>query len=111
MKKANSKFQRLVSFIFATDSDIQVIAFNILAVCGITVSAITAVVNGFRGSGAVIPDIAGALVSIALMYYCHKSGNYKGAMTLTAFLMITTLRPSVLQTKIRNRLVFLKKIQ
>ena len=91
MKKTNSKFQRLVSFIFATDSDIQVIAFNILAVCGITVSAITAVVNGFRGSGAVIPDIAGALVSIALMYYCHKTGNYKGAMTLTAFLIFMGL--------------------
>ena len=91
MKKTKSKFSKAISVIFATDSEIQVIAFNILAFCGITVSVITAIINGLRGSSAVIPDVAGALGSIALMYYCHKSGNYKRAMILTVFLIFIAL--------------------
>ncbi|MBO4609215.1 MAG: response regulator [Lachnospiraceae bacterium] len=91
METKNTKFSKLISFIFATDSEIQVIAFNILAVCGIAVSIITAIVNGLRGSGAVIPDIAGVVGSVALMYYCHKTGNYKRAMVLTVFLIFMGL--------------------
>ena len=91
MKIKNSKFHKAVSLIFATDSEIQVIAFNILAFCGIVVSIITAIVNGLRGSGAVVPDILGALSSIALMYYCHKTKNYKMAMTLTVFIIFIGL--------------------
>ncbi len=91
MNNKTSKFSKVMSFIFATDSEIQVIAFNILAFCGVTVSVITAIVNGLRGSGAVIPDAAGAIGSIALMYYCHKTGNYKRAMILTVFLIFIGL--------------------
>ena len=91
MMKTKSKFQKAVSVIFATDSEIQVVAFNILAFCGITVSIITAMINAFRGSAAVIPDIIGALGSMALMYYCHKTGNYKKAMILTVFLIFIGL--------------------
>ncbi len=91
MKIKNSKFHKAVSLIFATDSEIQVIAFNILAFCGIIVSLITAIVNGLRGSGAVVPDILGAVSSIALMYYCHKTKNYKMAMTLTVFIIFIGL--------------------
>ena len=91
MKKKNSKLHKAISVIFATDSEIQVIAFNILAVCGIVVSIITGVVNGLRGSSAVIPDFLGVVGSVALMYYCHKTGNYKRAMILTAFLIFMGL--------------------
>ena len=91
MKKKNSKLHKAISVIFATDSEIQVIAFNILAVCGIAVSIITGVVNGLRGSSAVIPDLFGVIGSVALMYYCHKTGNYKRAMVLTAFLIFMGL--------------------
>ena len=91
MKKKNSKLHKAISVIFATDSEIQVIAFNILAVCGIVVSIITGVVNGLRGSSAVIPDLLGVVGSVALMYYCHKTGNYKRAMILTAFLIFMGL--------------------
>ncbi len=91
MKKKNSKLHKAISVIFATDSEIQVIAFNILAVCGIVVSIITGVVNGLRGSSAVIPYLLGVVGSVALMYYCHKTGNYKRAMILTAFLIFMGL--------------------
>ena len=91
METKNTKFNKLIATIFATDSEIQVVAFNILAVCGIVVSLITAIVNGIRLSSAVLPDIAGALGSIALMYYCHKTGNYKRAMILTVFLIFMGL--------------------
>ena len=91
MKKKNHKLKKAISVIFATDSEIQVIAFNILAVCGIVVSIITGVVNGLRGSSAVIPDLLGVVGSVALMYYCHKTGNYKRAMILTAFLIFMGL--------------------
>ena len=91
METKNSKFGKLISVIFATDSEIQVVAFNILAVCGIVVSLITAIVNGIRLSSAVFPDIAGALASVVLMYYCHKTGNYKRAMILTVFLIFMGL--------------------
>ncbi|MBP5762180.1 MAG: response regulator [Lachnospiraceae bacterium] len=91
METKNNKFSKLISVIFATDSEIQVVAFNILAFCGIVVSIITAIVNGIRLSSAVFPDIAGALGSIVLMYYCHKTGNYKRAMILTVFLIFMGL--------------------
>ncbi len=91
MKNMKRKLQIIARRIFATDREIQVIAFNILAFCGISVSVITAFVNLFRNPGAVAADAAGALGSLALMYYCHKTGNYKKAMILTAFLIFMGL--------------------
>ena len=80
-------------YIVPEDAEIQVSAFNILAVCGILVSIITAIINAVSGNNpaVVVADLSGVIVSQALIVYCHRTGNYKMAMTLTAFIIFIGL--------------------
>lgn len=89
----NKHLLKLKEYIIPKDAEIQVAAFNILAVCGIIVSIITAVVNTVSGNNplVVVADLAGVVVSWALIVFCHKTGNYKMAMTLTAFIIFIGL--------------------
>ena len=93
MEKSIRLLKRLKEYIVPKDAEIQVAAFNILAVCGIIVSVITAIVNTIAGNNpaVVIADLAGVVVSWALIVYCHRTGNYKMAMTLTAFIIFLGL--------------------
>ena len=93
MDRGRKYLLKFRDFIIPKDAEIQVAAFNILAFCGIIVSIITAIVNTISGNNpaVVIADLAGVVVSWALIMYCHKTGNYKMAMTLTAFIIFIGL--------------------
>ena len=89
MKDLLIKFR---NYIVPKDAEIQVAAFNILAFCGIVVSVITAVVNASSGHwGVVCADLFGVVCSMALMSYCHRTGNYRMAMILTVFIVFLGL--------------------
>ena len=85
--------KRLREYLIPRDAEIQVAAFNILAVCGITVSIVTAIINAASGNSpaVVFADLAGVVVSWALIVYCHRTGNYKMAMILTVFIVFLGL--------------------
>ncbi len=93
MDKCIDLIKRLKEYIIPSDAEIQVAAFNILAVCGIIVSIVTAVVNTVSGNNpaVVFADLTGVVVSWVLIVYCHRTGNYKMAMTLTAFIIFIGL--------------------
>jgi signal transduction histidine kinase/FixJ family two-component response regulator len=93
MQRSADLIKRLREYIVPRDAEIQVAAFNILAVCGIVVSILTATINAISGNSltVVITDLAGVVVSWALIVYCHRTGNYKVAMTLTAFIIFLGL--------------------
>ncbi len=80
-------WKKIKDYIIPPDAEIQVAAFNILALCGVVVSIITGVVNFVSGNnfGVVAADFAGVALSLLLIIYCHRTGNYKGAMILTVF--------------------------
>ena len=83
----------LKEYIAPEEAEIQVIAFNILALCGVIVSIITGCINILSDHNYIVAaaDLAGAAVSMALIVYCRKSGNYKIAMILTAFIVFIGL--------------------
>lgn len=85
MKKENKIISKLAGLIIPDSSDIRVCAFNILAVCGIIVSAVTAFYNLAQGFGIVsfLECFCGVIISMALMFYTRKTGNYRLAMVLT----------------------------
>ncbi len=93
MEKSIDFLKNLKEYIIPKDAEIQVAAFNILALCGIVVSVITALINSLSGNSTAVvaADLAGVVVSWALIVYCHKTGNYKMAMTLTAFIIFIGL--------------------
>ena len=92
MNREDSLLKKFREYIVPKDAEIQVAAFNILALCGIVVSLITAIVNASGGHwGVVGADFSGVVVSLALIIYCHKTGNYKMAMILTVFIVFIGL--------------------
>lgn len=93
MNKCVASLKRLKEYLIPRDAEIQVSAFNILAVCGIVVSVITAFVNAISGNNpaVVVADLAGVVVSWALIVWCHNTGNYKMAMTLTVVIIFIGL--------------------
>ena len=93
MKRILDLVKRQIDYLVPGDAEIQVGAFNILAVCGMVVSITTAIVNAVAGNDPVVvlADCAGAVVSLVLIVYCHRSGNYKMAMTITAFIVFLGL--------------------
>ncbi|MCR5419630.1 MAG: response regulator [Lachnospiraceae bacterium] len=93
MKKENQSLSSLINFIFPKGYDIQVSAFNILAVCGVIVCIITAFYNLMIGLGfiAFAENILGALFSFGLMLYTRITGNYKRAMILTVLVIFIGL--------------------
>ncbi len=93
MKRILDLVKRQIDYLVPGDAEIQVGAFNILAVCGMVVSITTSIVNAVAGNDPVVvlADCAGAVVSLVLIVYCHRSGNYKMAMTITAFIVFLGL--------------------
>ncbi len=93
MNKCVASLKRLKEYLIPRDAEIQVSAFNILAVCGIVVSVITAFINAISGNNpvVVVADLAGVVVSWALIVWCHNTGNYKMAMTLTVVIIFIGL--------------------
>ena len=93
MSKVVDLLKRVKDYLIPRDAEIQVAAFNILAVCGVIVSTVTAVINALSGNSpaVVAADLSGVVVSLALIVYCRRSGNYKMAMTLTAFIIFIGL--------------------
>lgn len=89
MNKSIRFIKNLKEYIAPENAEMQVIAFNILALCGVIVSIIIGCINiisehNYIGAAA---DFAGAITSMALIVYCRKSGNYKMAMILTVFIV------------------------
>ncbi len=76
-----------------TENDIRISAFYILALCGLTVSIITAFYNLALGFGIIsfLECMAGVFISIGFMYYTWKTGNYRTAMILTVFVVFIGL--------------------
>ena len=93
MQRCVGLLKRLKEYLIPEDAEIQVAAFKILAVCGIIVSIVTGVINAISGNNpaVVAADLSGVIVSWALIVYCHRTGNYKMAMTLTAFIIFLGL--------------------
>ncbi|MCR4786782.1 MAG: response regulator [Lachnospiraceae bacterium] len=93
MQRCVGLLKRLKEYLIPEDAEIQVAAFNILAACGIIVSIVTGVINAISGNNpaVVAADLSGVIVSWALIVYCHRTGNYKMAMTLTAFIIFLGL--------------------
>lgn len=89
----NKNLTKLKEFIVPEGSEIQVAAFNILAVCGMTVSAVVALYNllfGFRLQP-FFECLSGVFISLALIIYTRKTGNYKRAMVLTVLIIFIGL--------------------
>ncbi len=93
MEQRPGLLKRIRDYIVPKDAEIQVAAFNILAFCGVIVSVITGIVNTVSGNNpaVVIADLSGAAVSLLLIIYCHKTGNYRMAMILTVFIVFIGL--------------------
>ncbi len=93
MKEKNSFLSKALKFIFATDSEIQVVAFNILAFCGIMVSLVTAIYYVIIRPELLpfLERMSGVFVSLALMIFTRKTGKYKLAMVITVVVIFLGL--------------------
>ncbi|MBQ6318161.1 MAG: response regulator [Lachnospiraceae bacterium] len=93
MGKCVDLLKRFKEYIVPKDAEIQVAAFNILALCGILVSSFVALYNlfvGFRVQ-AFFECLTGVLISYALIIYTKKTGNYRRAMILTVLIIFIGL--------------------
>ncbi|MCR4850634.1 MAG: response regulator [Lachnospiraceae bacterium] len=93
MSNFSKRWNRIKQIIVPPGSDIQIGAFNILALCGIVVSLITAFYNLAVGFGILsfLECISGVFISVALMLYTQKTGNYRVAMILTVVVIFLGL--------------------
>ncbi|MCR4842225.1 MAG: response regulator [Eubacterium sp.] len=83
----------VLRYLMPENVDIQVSAFHILAAGGALVSVITGLYNYVAGIGmdAVIQNLLGAVFSVVLLVYTHRTGRYKGAMILTVVVIFIGL--------------------
>ena len=93
MNAVKRLIRRFVELIIPEGSEIQIGAFNILAVCGIVVSIITAFYNLYAGFGILsfCECFSGVLISLGLMVYTKKTGNYRMAMIMTVLIIFLGL--------------------
>ncbi len=84
---------KLVRFIMPEGSDIQISAFIILAMCGTIVCVITAINSLFVESGmsGFLQNIIGVFISLGLLIYTKKTGNYRLAIVLTIIIIFLGL--------------------
>lgn len=89
-KKIRDKF---INFVMPEGSDIQTCVFIILALCGTIVSFISAVNNLAIGLdwGVFSESAIGVVISISLLLYARKTGNYRRAITLTIVIIFLGL--------------------
>ena len=88
------KFGRgIINFLWPEGSDIQTSAFIILAVCGTIVCVIAAVNSLFvePGMSGFWQNTAGVFISLGLLIYTKKTGNYRLAIVLTIIIIFLGL--------------------
>ncbi len=85
--------KKFFGYFFPKGSDIRIRAFNVLAICGIVVSIITAFYNLSVGFGflSFAECMSGVIISLGLMIYAKKTGNIRVAMILTVFVIFIGL--------------------
>ncbi len=85
--RAENILSRFVRIVLPEGGDIQVAAFNILAICGMVVCVVTGIYNLVIGLpvGALIANTCAILFCVGVMIYTQKTGNYRRAMILTVF--------------------------
>ncbi len=90
--KGNGKSQ-LYNFIMPPGADMRVGIFNILAICGAVVSLISAIANLLGGFSlaSIIISLVSMIVSVSLIIYTSKTGNYRWAMILTVAIVFIGL--------------------
>ena len=81
-------------FFLPRGKDIHLAIFNLIAVGGIITSIATAVYNLAMGFGiwnflAII--VAGVSYSVAMIIYTHRTGQYRGPMIVTVFVVFIGL--------------------
>ena len=94
MSKKNSFLSRLKESLFPPERDIHLSVFILLAIGGIIVSVVVAFYNLAMGFGiwnflAII--VAGVSYSVAMIIYTHRTGQYRGPMIITVFVVFIGL--------------------
>lgn len=90
IKKIGTGF---INFLRPDGSDIQISAFIILAICGTIVCVIAAINSLFVESGmsGFWQNTAGVFISLGLLIYTKKTGNYRLAIVLTIIIIFLGL--------------------
>lgn len=85
--------KKYFDYFFPKGSDIRTRAFNVLAICGIIVSFVTAFYNLAVGFSILsfCECMSGVVISVVLMIYTKKTGNYRSAMILTVIVIFIGL--------------------
>lgn len=83
------KLKELKRKLFPAGADIQILAFNVLALSGIIVSLTVAVYSFSAGAGwdTIAYELAGVVFSIIMIWYTTKTGKYQIAMVITIFVV------------------------
>lgn len=89
MSEKENRKSKLLNFLLPSGRDIRVSVFNILAICGAVVSLITAICNWMMGfnMASVVTCFVSVFVSLGLMIYAGKTGNFRFAMVLTVVII------------------------
>lgn len=89
MSDKENRKSKLLNFLLPSGRDIRVSVFNILAICGAVVSLITAICNWMMGfnMASVVTCFVSVFVSLGLMIYAGKTGNFRFAMVLTVVII------------------------
>ncbi|MCR5000834.1 MAG: response regulator [Lachnospiraceae bacterium] len=93
MDKIKKLGRGIISFLRPEGSDIQTSAFIILAVCGTIVCVIAAINSLFvePGMSGFWQNTAGVFISLGLLIYTKKTGNYRLAIVLTIIIIFLGL--------------------
>lgn len=93
MNRGKKYLSRFADFIMPEGSDIQTSAFIILALCGTIVCMITAVNSLVVEFGIVgfLENAIGMVLSLGLLIYTKRTGNYKLAIVLTIVIIFLGL--------------------
>ncbi len=94
MNDRKNLYSRVLRFFLPRGKDIHLAIFNLIAVGGIITSIATAVYNLAMGFGiwnflAII--VAGVSYSVAMIIYTHRTGQYRGPMIVTVFVVFIGL--------------------
>ena len=93
MDKIKKLGRGIISFLRPEGSDIQTSAFIILAVCGTIVCVIAAINSLFvePGMSGFWQNTIGVFISLGLLIYTKKTGNYRLAIVLTIIIIFLGL--------------------
>lgn len=93
MNEIKKRISQLQKLLVPADGDIRIGVFNILAICGAFVSLVTGICNWVQGFSAasVIICFAAVCVSVGLIIFSKKTGNFRWAMILTVAIVFIAL--------------------